>query len=142
MENKLEMIKKLALRKVIKSLGFLNSPNNMTYITFGDIKKVVCSNNYYEVVIDYKINKINNVSFVKVYESELLEINRKEINMSKKEILQQVELAISEVERLQSMLDNLYIEEDINIDTDEELTSLILILQCFEKDIKENDDIE
>lgn len=73
MENRTEIIKELALKKVTDSLGILEIPKNkMTDITFGDIKKVVCSNNYYEVVIDYKINDINNFSIVKVYETELL----------------------------------------------------------------------
>jgi hypothetical protein len=68
MENKLEMIKKLALKKVKDSL---DNPKDMTDIDFGHIKKVVCINSLYEITIDYKIKNIKHVSVVKVYDYEI-----------------------------------------------------------------------
>lgn len=62
--------------------------------------------------------------------------------MSKKDLLEQATLALMEVENLQSELDNLYIKSKIELDPDNELTSIISKLEYLKDDIEQLEEIE
>lgn len=59
-----------------------------------------------------------------------------ENKLTKKELLlEQVKLAITEVSELQRMLDNVFIQEKINLDSDNELTRVLCLLEFIQSDI-------